>query len=171
MTMKKILALLLCLIMLPTLAFAEDAPEGLSYKPAEFYMPAIGWMIYIPADMRGYEGDRTLYDMGFRLNLSDEAMGFEMEVDVIDGRDMPLDRFAQFIAERNDYEQPEPLIINECYMQRAVKRDDPTMTLYILSFLDGEDDYDTYYYSILFDCDTDKAVALADEIMSTLSMN
>lgn len=170
--MKKLLALLICLMLPFSLALAEDsAPQGLSYKAEEFNMPAIGFRVYIPADMEGYGGDEEAFDMGFRFNLGDEAIGFSMDGSVECGRDMSLADYANFFGERAGYGEPKVEEINGCMAVTLTKTEDPAVTVVVLGGKADLQKDDPYYYELLFYCGSEKADALKAEILSTITEN
>ena len=129
-------------------------------------MPAAGLMLYVPTDMDQMEGDEESYDLGFRFDGSIDT--FSMALYVHDGRDMALSSYAAFYAERNGYTSVEEVEINGYHVQKMVKADD-AKTFAVLFALEGQEPA-LAVYTMVFSCDTDSDVALANEILSTLSI-
>ena len=164
--MKMVLSVLLCAMMFLTYAAAEGVPKNLSYEAREITMPAAGLMLYVPADLEQLEGDEESYDLGFRFDGSKDT--FSMALYVHDGRDMSLASYAEFYAERNGFTSVEEAEINGYHVRKMVKADD-AKTFAVLFASEGEEPA-LAVYSMVFTCDTDTDVALANEILSTLSV-
>lgn len=164
--MKKgwILLLVLCLFAY-TAAYAEATPPKLSYEPLEVDMPAAAMMIYAPGDMDSMGGDEVAYDTGFRFNCNSPT--FDMDVSVYDTRDMNIQDYAAFYANRYGYGTVTAETINDLPVQYLTKADKPGDFAYLLVCPD-QDTIDAAY-AITFTCDGETDIALAKEIMSTLA--
>lgn len=163
--MKKMLALLVCLSLLVPCALAETVPEGLSYAAQEEILPAAGMMLYIPSEMDTMEGDMAAYDLGFRYECYNDT--FLMSISVYDAREMSPADYAAFYAGRRGYTAA-PDTINGFSVFRLTQADKPNDFIILVSMPDENEPLAVY--SLSFSCDTDEARALANEILSTLTL-
>lgn len=167
--MKKWFTLLLTLCLCMTVvAIAETAAPKLTYEPEELDMPAVGLMIYVPADLNRLDGDEVGFDLGLRYNAYNEGDTFELAIEVHDSRDLDLAGYAAFYADRYEYSAVTEERINGFYVQRLTKKDKPEDFVILLAMPD--DEAPQAVYSLSFICDGEKDVAIADEILGTLAL-
>jgi hypothetical protein len=163
--MKKTLALFLamCLCLGLSVATASTTPT-LSYAAQELRLPAAGLMIYVPANMDRTEGDEEAYDLGFRFNCYTDTFDFTLWVH--DSRDMSLEDYAAFYAERYGYTATAETI-NGFVAQSLISNDVAGDYVALVALPDS--DTPAVIYALSFACTNDDDVTLANEIMSTLA--
>ncbi|MCE5343252.1 MAG: hypothetical protein LLF96_06665 [Eubacteriales bacterium] len=163
--MKKRFTLLLVVCLCLTLnAVAVASSPTLSYTPLELHLPAAGLMIYVPADMDRLEGDEEAYDLGFRYYCYTDTFSFTLYVH--DSRDMNSEEYADFYAERNGY-----TVLDDTTNGVAVKglTSNDVPGDYVALVSSPGTDSPAAIYELAFSCTGDDDVALANEIMSTLT--
>ena len=167
--MKKglLLLLILCLCA-PWGALAQAAPATLTYEPEELDMPAVGLMVYVPADLQRIDGDEEAFDLGFRYSGSNANNTFEMDVNVHDSRDMTLSDFAVFYGDRYGYPQVKEERINGFDAQRLTDPQRAGDFTILLAMPD--DEAPQAVYALTFLCNGETDVRLAEEILSTLAL-
>ena len=167
--MKKglILLVVLCLCA-PWSALAQAAPSTLTYEPEELDMPAVGLMVYVPADLQRTEGDEEAYDLGFRYSGSNAGNTFELDVDVHDSRDMTPVDYAAFYGDRYGYPQASEERLNGFY---AIRLTNPKRAgEFVILLTMPDDDAPQAVYALTFLCDGEADARLAAEILSTLAL-
>jgi hypothetical protein len=163
--MKKGFAFMLAVCLCLSLSAAASATTAaLSYTPLELRLPAAGLMIYVPADMEKTEGDEADYDLGFRYNCYTDTFSFTLWVH--DSRDMSSEDYADFYAERNGFTVAVETL-NGYAVPCLTSTDAPGDFVALVSQPDT--DTPAVIYELYFSCSGDDDVALANEIVSTLT--